>query len=100
MFSISEFGFAVGLNGSSTALDSQVPGIAITCTSGQLAGWADGRSGDGGVTGGLGTRPASRYHATSATSATSSTTINAISMRSRRLRPRRALRADAIGYEQ
>ena len=32
-----------GLNGSSCGDDSQVPGIDIACTSGQLASWNSGR---------------------------------------------------------
>ena len=36
-------GNCVGLNGSSCGDDSQVPGIDISCTSGQLASWNSGR---------------------------------------------------------
>src|SRR2546430_2735675 len=62
-FSISDAGFAVGLCGSSLLLDSQVPGIASNCTSGQEA---DCEVGFLVVPGGVGTgtceHPASMYH--------------------------------------
>src|SRR5262245_17553914 len=100
-------GNCVGLNGSSTVDDSQVPGIEISCTSGQLASWNSGRglpvvgplvggTADGGsaVLGLSGWR--TMIHTTATTSATTSAIAPAAMSASNRWRFRRLLVANSF----
>ncbi len=76
-----------GLNGSSCGDDSQVPGIEISCTSGQLASWNSGRgflpvvggtAVGGTAVGGTAVGGFSGWRITTTTIATISTTTSAI----------------------
>ena len=77
-----------GLNGSSCGEDSQVPGIEITCTSGQLASWNSGRgffvgrppalAVGGTAVGGTAVGGVSGWRSTTTTIATTNTTTRAI----------------------